>query len=140
MYYRQGRLDDAVAQFELGLSFLASTEHALRERTLIEAHQKLSAAYHRQGDREGADRHYELAIRAFKERLAKGVSDGSTTYYIAALHAIRGDAECAVKHLEQSMKQLPARTRVRARIDPDFDPIRDTPAFQKLVADTAIAV
>ena len=140
VYYRQGRLDDAVAQFELGLGFLDSTEHALRDRTLIEAHQKLSATYHRRGDQKGADRYHELAVRGFKERLAKGVSDGATTYYIAALHAIRGDAKCAIKWLEQSMKQLPALNRVRARIDPDFDPVRNEPAFQELVAETAAAV
>ena len=139
VYYRQGRLEKAIAQLEIGLGLLDSTEHALRDRTLIEAHQKLSAAYHRHGDREGADRHYELAVRGFKERLAKGVTDGATTYYIASLYALRGEAECAIKYLAQSMSQLPALNRVRARIDPDFDPIRDAPAFRELIAEPTTA-
>ena len=133
VFYRQERFDDALTEYQLALGFLSSTEHALRSRTLIEAHQKISAAYHRQGDRKGADRHFELAIKMFKDRLAGGVSDGSTTYYIASLYGLRGDTDCAVKYLKESMQQIPALNRVRAQIDPDFDPIRDEPTFQELL-------
>lgn len=133
VFYRQERFDDALTEYQLALGVLGSTEHALRNRTLIEAHQKISAAYHRQGDREGAARHFELAIKMFKDRLAGGISDGSTTYYIASLYGLRGETDHAVKYLKQSMDQLPALNRVRAQIDPDFDPIRNDPAFQELL-------
>ncbi|HAK56215.1 MAG TPA: hypothetical protein DCP38_12150 [Acidobacteria bacterium] len=139
VYYRQHRLDEAIEQFQVGLSFLDSTGHALRDRTLIEAHQKLSAAYHCQGDREGADRHYELAVRGFKDRVGMGVNDGSTTYYIASLHGLRGDAEAAVKYLAKAIELLPALARVRAEIDPDFDPVREEAAFTALMAGTPAA-
>ena len=111
----------------------------MRDRTLIEAHQKLSAAYHRQGDREGADRHYELAVRGFKDRVGMGVNDGATTYYIASLHGLRGDTEAAVKYLAKAIELLPALARVRAEIDPDFDPIREEAAFQELLAEAPAA-
>ena len=139
VYDRQGRLDKAIDEYQRALTFISSTEHALRGRTLIEAHQKLSAAYHRKGDREGAARHFELAIKMFKDRLARGVSDGSTTYYIASLYALRGETDCALKFLAEAITQLPALNRVRAQIDPDFDPIRDAPAFLALLDSTAVA-
>lgn len=129
VYYRQGRYDDAIAEYERGLSYLASTDHALRERTLLEAHQKLSAAYFRKGDLARSREYLDLAVAALTERLAHGASDGSTLYYVAALYGLHGEVAQAVKYLSAAIEALPALNRVRARIDPDFDPIRDDPEF-----------
>ena len=68
-----------------------------------------------------------------------GVNDGSTTYYIASLHGLRGDAEAAVKYLAKAIELLPALARVRAEIDPDFDPVREEAAFTALMAGTPAA-
>ena len=87
------------------------------------------------GEQDGADRHCELAVRGFKDRVGMGVNDGSTTYYIASLHGLRGDADAAVKHLAKAVELLPALARVRAGIDPDFDPVREEAAFKELMAE-----
>ena len=83
--YRQGRYDEAITEYERGLEFLASIEHALRDRTRIEAHQKLSAVYYRKGQMEDADRHLQQAVAGFQEGLAREIQDPANGYYLASL-------------------------------------------------------
>lgn len=133
VYYCQGRYDDAIREYELELDFLSSTAHALRERALIELHQKLGAAQFRIGKFVRAEEHFSRAIELFESRVASGADDPSTRYYVACLWALRGDAAKAVEHLEVSMRQLKAIDTIRAQFDPDFDPIRDDARFAALL-------
>ena len=41
VYYLQGRYDDAIREYERGVSFLQTSDHALKERSLIELEVKL---------------------------------------------------------------------------------------------------
>lgn len=129
VYYRRGRYDDALREYDRERAFLATTDHALRERTLIELNQKMGAAHLRLGNIDEARHRLDAAIAAHDERRAQGADEPFTTYYIAVAHALRGDAEAAVRLLKQTFTTLGALTRWRARHDPDFDGIRDTPAF-----------
>jgi serine/threonine protein kinase/tetratricopeptide (TPR) repeat protein len=133
VYYCQGRYDDAIREYELELDFLSSTAHALRERALIELHQKLGAAQFRIGKFVRAEEHFSRAIELFESRVASGADDPSTRYYVACLWALRGEAAKAVEHLEVSMRQLKAIDTIRAQFDPDFDPIRDDARFAALL-------
>jgi len=132
--YREGRFDDAIAEYEADLRAIEASGHALRERALIEAHQKLSAAWQRAGDGERAREHAEAALATFAAREARGAREGATEYYIAALYAMRGDAEAAARHLRASYSDQKAFNAVRARIDPDFDAVREYPAIAGLLA------
>lgn len=127
--YRQGRYDEAIAEFERELAFVGSHDHALRERVTIEVQQKLSAAWWRKGDREKADHFFTRAVQGFNARVARGADDPFTKYYIASLHALREDVDAAVRLLADSMQALPALNRRRAILDPDFDPIRGNREF-----------
>ena len=133
--YRRGLYDEAMREYERELIFLGSSGHMMRERTSIEANQKISAAAYRKGDRESADLYFERAVEGFNERLSRGADDGATKYYMASLHALRGDARRAVRYLGESLRQLKALNLVRARLDPDFDPVRDDPEFRQLVGE-----
>jgi serine/threonine protein kinase/tetratricopeptide (TPR) repeat protein len=133
VYYRQGRYDDAIREYQRELEFLSSSDHALRERSLVELNQKLGAAYLRKGMDEDAERHFKLALKKFEERTARGADDPYTKYYIACLHALRGDADRAIKYLEETFVHLRALNTVRARTDPDFDRIKDDSRFQQMV-------
>jgi tetratricopeptide (TPR) repeat protein len=133
VYYCQGRYDDAIREYELELDFLSSTAHALRERAVIEVHQKLGAAHLRLGDANAAETHFNLAVELFDARVASGADDPSTRFYVAAVWALRADAEQAVRHLSASMALLPAITRIRAQFDADFDAIRDDEGFASLL-------
>ena len=42
--------DAAYAEFRRELEYVSTSDHALRERTLIELHQKLSAVHHARGE------------------------------------------------------------------------------------------
>jgi TolB-like protein/Tfp pilus assembly protein PilF/predicted Ser/Thr protein kinase len=137
VFYRQARYDEAIAEYERELVFIASGNHVLRERTFIEVNQKLSAASLRKGDRASADVYFDRAAGAFTERLSRGADDGATKYYVASMYALRGDAARAVRYLGESFTELKALNLARARLDPDFDPIRVDPAFQALLADAA---
>lgn len=139
VFHRRGRHREAIREYERELAFLGSGHHALAERTLIETELKLAAACWRQGDPAAADRFFERAIRTFRGRQARGTDDPATAYYIAAAHALRGDTAKAVRHLEASFARLRSLNRVRASLDPDFDPVRGDPGFQALVPPDAAA-
>jgi tetratricopeptide (TPR) repeat protein len=125
VHYRQGRYDEAIREYRRELEMLSVGDHLLRERTSIELQQKLGAAYRRQGDLVSAESHEARAIELFESRLAAGADDPFTRYYIAALYALRADAEQARRHLERPLKEVSAFTRWRLPRDPDFDPVRD---------------
>lgn len=133
VYYRQGRYDEAITEYKRELEFLLASDHALRDRALIELDQKIGAAFLKQGLAEDAERHFKRAIKKYEERVARGSDDPFTKYYIACLHALRGDGERAIKLLEESTAHIEAINRVRANSDPDFDSIRDDPRFRQLV-------
>jgi serine/threonine protein kinase/tetratricopeptide (TPR) repeat protein len=132
--YRQGRYDEAIAAYESERAFLAQHDHALKARVLIESAQKLSAAWHRKGNAAEADRWFEDATGAFRDCQSCGADDEFTKYYIASLYALRGDADSAMRHLSASMATHAELKRVRLRLDPDFDPVRDHPQFRALLA------
>ncbi len=132
VHYRQGRYEEAIREYRRELEMLSVGDHLLRERTSIELNQKLGAAYRRRGDLPSAEVHESEALRLFETRLAAGGDEPFTRYYIAALHALRGEAEPAREHLQRPLNELPAFTRWRLPRDPDFDPVREHALFKQL--------
>jgi serine/threonine protein kinase/tetratricopeptide (TPR) repeat protein len=136
-YYRQGRYDEAIQEYERELEFLKASDHALRERSMTELEQKLGAAYLRKGMIEEAEPHFKNAIKRFEQRLGKGSDDPFTKYYIACLYALKGDADKALKYLGESLGPLKAINSLRAKGDPDFESLRNDERFRELVGITA---
>jgi tetratricopeptide (TPR) repeat protein len=58
---------------------------------------------------------------------------GKVDFLLACCYAQTGDSEIALQHLKRAIEE-DQRHRVLARHDRDFDPMRDTPAFQELMA------
>jgi serine/threonine protein kinase/tetratricopeptide (TPR) repeat protein len=136
VFYLQGRYDDAIREYERGLAFVASSDHALKERTSIEITMKIGAAYHRMGKAEEAARFFDRALKAFDARVAKGADDPFTRYYIACLLALRGredDTERSLDMLERVYASLPALTAARVRRDPDLGSLRGRPRFEAII-------
>ncbi|HEY8536072.1 MAG TPA: protein kinase, partial [Vicinamibacterales bacterium] len=117
-FYRQGRYEEALKEYQTELVFLSSSDNVLRDRSLIELHQKLGAAYFRLGREDEARRHLRLCIRMFEERAASGVSEPATMYYVGAAYALLDDAELAVRYLEQAINARSPLNRRRAARDP----------------------
>ena len=132
VFYLQGRYQDAIREYERGLAFVSSSDHALKERTSIEIAMKIGAAYHRWGKPEEAARFFDRALKAFDARVAKGADDPFTRYYIVCLLALRGEDERALDMLERVYAALPALTAARARRDPDLDNLRGRPRFEAI--------
>jgi tetratricopeptide (TPR) repeat protein len=125
VFYRRGQYDEAIREYRRELDYITMSDHALRERTTIELCQKLSAAYLRKGDLDNAQIYFDRAVRAFDQRLAGGGDDPFTRYYMAALHAMRGDVASTRRHLEKPLAEMDVLTRWRLERDPDFEPVRD---------------
>jgi len=123
VFYRRGKYGEAIREYRRELEFISLTDHALRERTTIEICQKLAAAYQRKGDADNAQAYFERTVRAFDQRLAGGGDDPYTRYYMAALHAMRGDIEAARRHLEKPLAEIGVFTRWRLERDPDFESV-----------------
>jgi tetratricopeptide (TPR) repeat protein len=133
-YYCQGRFDEALREYGKEMDFLATSDHALRERTMIELDQKIGAAQWRKGDFDLATRHLDSAIRKFKERAAKGADDPHTKYYAACALALKGDVDDALRQLGESVAALPNINVIRAERDPDLESLRGDSRFQELLA------
>lgn len=135
VYYRLGRYDEAIHEYEKELTFLKTADHALRDRTEIEATAKLAAAYSRKGDRARADRHLDRAEVAFERLAATGANDGATQYYLAAMHALWGHTDRAQELLSRSIQLLGISMVRRAQIDPDFEPVLQHSGVAQLLGD-----
>jgi serine/threonine protein kinase/Flp pilus assembly protein TadD len=134
VYYLQGRYQDAIREYERGLAFLGSSDHALKERTSIEIMMKMGAAYHRWGKPEDSTRFFDRAMKAFDHHVSKGGDDPYTRYYIACLLALRGEHDRAFDMLQRVHNKLPALTAARARRDPDLEPLREDPRFAAIAS------
>jgi non-specific serine/threonine protein kinase len=132
----QGRHEDAIAHFNRELEFLRRVDHALRNRILIELHQRLGSAYLRLGrDVEGRAA-LDLALEGFAARLHLGADEPFSRYYAACAYAVRGDVDPALAHLERAVRLRRRFTVARARIEPEFDAIRAERRFRDLVGDS----
>lgn len=133
----QGNYDDAISECYREIVFLRQSNHALKERTLIEVHQKLVSAYVRQGNLEDARAAYEQVTKGFAARLAMGADEPFTRYYVACAAAMMGDKEAALEHLTKAIEGRRNFNTARARVEIDFESLRDDPAFQALLAEPA---
>ena len=77
-------------------------------------------------------------MKAFRARQSRGADDPFTKYYVASLCALRGDTADALRYLADCVAVRPELTRVRARLDPDFESLRDDPAFRALIDGDAV--
>jgi tetratricopeptide (TPR) repeat protein/predicted Ser/Thr protein kinase len=133
VHYLRGDYERALREYERELLFIGSSDHALRERTGIELNVKIGAAMHRLHRPEDADRHFDRAVKSFDARVARGADDPFTRYYIACLHALRGDRERALDSLERVALKLRPLTAARIVLDPDLEALRAEPRFTALL-------
>ncbi len=134
VHYLRGHYEEAIREYRRELNFLSLTDHALRDRSIIEVNQKLAAAYHRLDDADSARTFGDSAVEAFDRRLAAGADDPFTRYYVAAVHALRDDIEPVLTHLERPLRELGAFTRWRLPRDPDFATVLANPAVAARLA------
>lgn len=133
VHYLRGHLDEALREYRRELTFLTHTEHGLRDRTLVEVNQKLGAVYRRRGDDETSELHFTQALDGFARLRASGVDDPATRYYVAAVHAVRGDVAGTLEHLTPVLAALGPFTRWRLPRDPDFSAVLADPRLAAAV-------
>jgi serine/threonine protein kinase/tetratricopeptide (TPR) repeat protein len=133
VYYLQGRYDDAIAEYYREVVFARQSDHVLKERVLIEVYQKLTSAYARQGGMDDAREAFGHVTTGFAERLANGADDPFTRYYVACAHAMMGDKAGALEHLRKAIEGRRNFNAARARVEIDFEGLRDDPGFQEMV-------
>jgi serine/threonine protein kinase/tetratricopeptide (TPR) repeat protein len=139
-YYMQGRYDEAISEFQKEIDSFAASDHALRDRSMIELYEKQGAAYLRKGNPEQAEAKFAVAIKLYGERLARGADDPFTRYYMACLYSLKGETDQAIKLLEKTISEIREINIIRAGSDPDFDNIRAEPGFQALMNSTRAAI
>jgi tetratricopeptide (TPR) repeat protein len=134
VYYLQRRYDEALREYQRGLSFAASGDHALKDRTAIELNVKMGAAHQRLGHTQEATSHFDRAVKMFDGLVAKGADDPHTRYYIALVYALTGAVDRAFDSLERVANALPALTVARMRRDPDLASLHHDSRFEALIA------
>jgi tetratricopeptide (TPR) repeat protein/predicted Ser/Thr protein kinase len=131
----QGRHQEALEHFERERRFLQQVDHALRNRTTIELHQRIGSALLHLGRTEEALAAFGLALELFEERLRLGADDPFTRFYAAGIHSLRGERELALSSLARAARMRRRFTIARARIEPEFESLRDEPRFRELIAE-----
>jgi hypothetical protein len=118
--------------FSSELAFLERLDHALRSRIRIELHMRLGAALQAFGDRRARGppsipgwKHSEPARP--RRRRARHA------YYAGAIHALRGEVDPALELLESALEGPAAFVRARARIEPEWDNVRNDARFARLM-------
>ncbi len=134
LHILQGRHDDAIAECYQEIVFLRTSTHALKERALIEVNQKLVSAYVRQGNLADARRAYDQLTRDFTARLNAKADDPFTRYYVACAAAMIGENETALEHLAKAIEGRRNFNTARAKVEIDFEGLRDNAKFQMLIA------
>lgn len=130
----QGRHAEALGHFERELAFVDRVDHALRDRIRIELHQRIGASHLRLGGTAEAQAAFDVAVGCFDERVRLGADDPFTRFYVAGVYALRGEAEMALTGLARAAKMRRRFTIERARIEPEFDGLRNDRRFQDLLA------
>lgn len=67
------------------------------------------------------------------KRAARKNGGGKVDFLLACCYAQRGESGSALEHLRRAIDE-DQRNRILARHDRDFDPVRETPEFQELLA------
>jgi serine/threonine protein kinase/tetratricopeptide (TPR) repeat protein len=129
----QGRPAEALQHFERERTFLERVDHALRSRSTIELHMRKGAAELATGAAAAARASLDAALSAFEQRVRQGADEPFTRYYAACAYALRGDHEQAVACLLRAAELRRVFTIARARIEPEWDSLRDMPQFRNLV-------
>jgi len=129
----QGRHREALEHLERERRFLEQGDHALRSRTTIELHQRIGSAHLHLGEHEEARAAFQVALSMFEERLRLGADDPYTRFYVAGIHALRGEPEQALSSLGRAVRMRRRFNVARARIEPEFASLRDDPRFKELV-------
>jgi mannose-6-phosphate isomerase-like protein (cupin superfamily) len=75
---------------------------------------------------------YDRAIEVLQPLAEQHPEYPTLLYNLACLESLTGRTADAVDHLRRSIERS-ERSRVLARDDPDFDPIRDEPSFNELL-------
>jgi len=132
----QGRHREALEHLERERRFLESGDHALRSRTTIELHQRIGSAHLHLGEHEEARAAFQIALSLFEERLRLGADDPYTRFYVAGIHALRGEPEQALSSLGRAVRGRRRFNVARARIEPEFASLRDDPRFREMVEKT----
>jgi serine/threonine protein kinase/Tfp pilus assembly protein PilF len=130
VHYLRHEYEQALSEYRRELAYISTGDHALRERTLIELHQKLSALHGARGESVEASRFGDMAIQSHERRVAAGADDPATRYYVAAVFAQRGDVDSTQRHLALPLQRLPLFTRWRLARDIDFERVRSRLSIQ----------
>jgi non-specific serine/threonine protein kinase len=129
----QGHHGAARNAFNSELAYIERVDHALGSRIQIELLMRLGMSLLSLGERQRGEAALESALAAYARRVALGADEPFTRYYAAGVHALRGESDEALRLLAQSIAARPAFMRERARIEPEWESLRQDPRWRDLV-------
>jgi TolB-like protein/Tfp pilus assembly protein PilF/predicted Ser/Thr protein kinase len=131
--FLQKKFREAADAFASELAFIERLDHALRSRIRVELFMRQGAALVAMGERERAETAFTNGLDAFAARVTFGADEPLTHYYAGAIHALRGEVDPAVAALARALEANTAFVIARARIEPEWDSVRDDARFARLV-------
>jgi len=139
----RGAFPEAKAKFQ-DIIEKHSQERALRERAMMyikiceqsgEKHAprlKELDEFYTMGIVHINNENYEEAIKYLEKALSFDSKSEKVVFTMAAAHALKGDKDESLNFLKTAIKLEP-RSRMRAKMDPDFDSLRTDAEFNDLI-------
>ncbi|MBE9125054.1 MULTISPECIES: Uma2 family endonuclease [unclassified Coleofasciculus] len=127
-------LYQALNNWGLALDELGRDEEALTcYEEAIKKNQEFYNAWYNQGVALGNLGRYREAIASFNKVLEFQPNYADAFYNKACCYALQGNVEQAIENLQQALNLSPDEYREDAKIDSDFDSIREDERFQALI-------
>ena len=111
-----GKADEAIAAYQTAISI---------DPNYTPAHYNLGNAYQQQGK-------YDLAIDSYKKAIAINPNYTQAHYHFARIYALKNEKALAIESL-QKIITLNRNWIKYSKTESDFDNIRESPEFQKLI-------
>ena len=133
--------EDAAAYSSRGLTFLRQGDYKRAIADFDEAIRRNpedASAYHFRGNTYAKMGNYERAIADYDEAIRRNPEYAAAAYYDAACtFGLQENVEFALLFLRRALELDPTQHLTLIPSDSDFDPIRDDPQFQALLAEFA---
>jgi tetratricopeptide (TPR) repeat protein len=129
-----GRKSDAQATFLRAISVIKPSPDSAAPVDARMLPSYLAMAYAGLGEKEKALEQARSAVAAYKNDI---LSAAQTESILAQVEAQVGDEDAAIAALPRLLQETNGLSRGQLRVDPIWDPLRNDPRFQKLVAEPA---
>lgn len=121
-YWGKGRIDQAIQEAEIALRLMANLDRKENVKYVLNL---LGGAYFVKGQT-------DAALQVFQQAIEVDPKFATSYYNLSCVYASKKEKEKALENLKRAIS-LDPMNREKAKVDKDFDPLRNEKEFEQLV-------